>query len=477
MSIHPSIAWAAVLALAGAASAQSVNYRGRVLDKVGMAPVAGASVRAGTLTATTNAEGRFVLQGNPTAIAQWPAMPESPVFALQGKSLRVENRLAGQSLRLSLVDVNGTSLRDETRRLDAVGGVSLDLGLPAGDFVGFLRVGLGGKSRTLRVTSVAGVFAAIPMAEASSLAQSPGGGTETGQATAKRAYDGAAGVSSGAAAEVTVTMAKLLPKTLTPAANDADLGDIILDYPPRRPGLGSPSPFGSMVLFPAEGDSAAARAHFENVWIHKMNSWRTSRGMGTTPLLWKVMADPESAPGAFKPSLSPCCEPRNGSGDWGYDDIVTKKQFRDYQLHLEFNLMGDNDGNADTSGWCNSGVYLTGSQELQIQTPDPRSATQSYWRLHDLATLINEKLPDRNMHLGPGKWQSYDVTWRAPRNSPGKVTVYWNGERIHNNVNWGSGAGNPVGFALQNEKGTDVRFRNVWIKELVIAEAQTDFGY
>jgi hypothetical protein len=454
-----------LLALSGAASAQTVHYRGRVLDRVGMAPVVGASVSAGSLTVLTQADGRFVLQGNPTSLSQWSALPETPFFALQGKSLRVENRRAGQSLRLAWMDGKGRSLLVESRRLEA-GAAAMELRLPVEDFTGFLRISLDGETRILRVTSVAGVFAAAPaVREAAS-----GGGIETGQASMKRG-------TGGSATEVTVTMPKLVPRTLSPTADDADLGDIVLDYPPRKLGLGSSPPYGALVLFPAEGDSASARAHFESVWIHKMNSWRTSQGMGTTPLLWKVMADPESAPGSFKPSLSPCCQPRNGSGDWGYDDIITRKPFRDYQLHLEFNLMGDNDGNSDTSGWCNSGVYLTGSQELQIQTPDPRSATQSYWRLHDLATLINEKVPDRNMHLGPGKWQSYDVTWRAPRNSPGKVTVYWNGERIHNNVNWGSGAGNPVGFALQNEKGTDVRFRNVWIKELVINEAQTDFGY
>ena len=34
----------------------------------------------------------------------------------------------------------------------------------------------------------------------------------------------------------------------------------------------------------------------------------------------------------------------------------------------------------------------------------------------------------------------------------------------------------PQGIKLQSE-GHDVRYRNIWIKELQIQEAETDFGY
>jgi hypothetical protein len=95
-----------------------------------------------------------------------------------------------------------------------------------------------------------------------------------------------------------------------------------------------------------------------------------------------------------------------------------------------------------------------------------------------MATLLDFKVPDKNMYPGPGKWQSYDITFRAPRNGgEARITVYWNGERVHNNVSWKSGNGNAVGLALQNELGSDVRYRNIWLKELDIPNPETDFGY
>ncbi|HKP95389.1 MAG TPA: family 16 glycoside hydrolase [Fibrobacteria bacterium] len=460
----PMLTLAALLALPAPGPAQTVNYRGRVVDKVGMAAVVGATVKAGSLTATTGADGRFTLQGDPgpTAIgSQGSVRSETPVFALQGRSLRVQNRQAGQSLRLEWVDGNGRQVGGSSRRLETVEAFTVDLGSAGADFAGFLRVTLAGETRTFRVTSVAGV----------AVGSIPGGGNESGLATSARA------AAKGAAVEVSVTMAKLLPKSVTPAANDADLGDIVLDYPPRKLGLDSPPIYGADVLFPmAAGDSAATRTLFENLWVHKMNSWRTSKGMGNTPVLWKVVQEPLVAAGSpFKATLSPCCEPRNGSPNWGYDDIITKKEYGDFQLHLEFNMMGPNNGNTDASGYCNSGVYVKNGLELQIETPKNNSNTD----LHGLATLLNIKLPDKNMYPGPGKWQSYDVTLRAPRaDSPAKVTVFWNGELVHNNQSWkAAGAVPKVGFALQNELGSDVRYRNVWLKELDIKEPLTNFGY
>jgi hypothetical protein len=478
-----------LMLLLTAAGAQTVNLRGRVLDKVGMQPVPGATVKlAGSeLTATTDAMGRFTLNGSSSALGSGSrerAFPYLSDLRLSADAVEFAGGRDGESVRIELIALDGRTaasashvLASVSHALTASGGAHRRLALPNAprDFLGFLRVTTEEGSILTRVLSLGGSFQ--PGILLRPFSPDASDARHTPEAAKVAAHGAAKSAGNAAAVEVMVSKPKLLPKTLTATTTDADLGDIVLDYPPRKLGLKSVPPYGAQVLFPGDGDSAAAKTLFESLWIHKMNGWRSSQGLGTTPVLWKVFPDPESAPGNWMPSLLPCCAPRNGSPEWGYDDIITKKQYRDYQLHLEFNLMGASNGNTDTAGWCNSGVYLTGSQELQIQTPDPRSATQVYWRMHDMATLINEKLPDRNMHLGPGKWQSYDVTWRAPRNGPGKVTVYWNGERIHNNVNWGSGAGNPVGFSLQNEKGSDVRFRNVWIKELAIEQAETDFGY
>jgi hypothetical protein len=264
----------------------------------------------------------------------------------------------------------------------------------------------------------------------------------------------------------------LVPRTLTGEA--ADLGDVVLEYPPRKLDTGAAPPYGAMVLFPREGDSLRVRAAVESVWIHWDTDWRRSQKLPVSPVTWKILNDP-LATGAFVPTFSPCCMPRNGSPQWGYDDIVTRKPFRDIQIHAEFNMMGTPDGNASSTGYANSGVYIGDRWELQIETPqDPAKAKTS----HDMASLLDFKMPDTFPWRGAGKWQAYDITFRYPRSGEsGRVTVYWNGEKVHDNVAWGSGGGERGPLRLQNEKGSDVRYRNVWIKELDIKDAKTDFGY
>ena len=99
---------------------------------------------------------------------------------------------------------------------------------------------------------------------------------------------------------------------------------------------------------------------------------------------------------------------------------------------------------------------------------------------------------------GLGKWNAYDIVFRAARFKDGNlaekamVSMYFNGIKAHTNVriqqvwggpNSGVDGGNdggkgitdtPQGLKLQCE-GHDVRFRNAWIKELDLKEANTDF--
>ena len=115
-----------------------------------------------------------------------------------------------------------------------------------------------------------------------------------------------------------------------------------------------------------------------------------------------------------------------------------------------------------------------------------------------MAAVINETESPYQYFAGLGKWNAYDITFRAARFKDGKldekavVSMYFNGVKVHSNVkisqvwggkNSGIDGGNdggkgitdvPGGLKLQCE-GHDVRFRNVWIKELDLKEANTDF--
>ena len=91
--------------------------------------------------------------------------------------------------------------------------------------------------------------------------------------------------------------------------------------------------------------------------------------------------------------------------------------------------------------------------------------------------------PDLNACRKPGEWQTYDITFRAPRfDKDGKLkkaanlTVVHNGIKVHDKREYiGTSTHRKVGnynkkvtegpISLQDH-GNPVRFRNVWIKEL-----------
>lgn len=168
-------------------------------------------------------------------------------------------------------------------------------------------------------------------------------------------------------------------------------------------------------------------------------------------------------------------------GKYGAADIVTKKAYRDFRLHIEF-LIPKRGGN--------SGVYLQNRYEIQVLDGDTGA--------HGMAAVINEAAASLDAYNGTGKWNAYDIVFRAARFTDGKrnekamVTIYFNGKKVHSNVPisqvWGGpnsgmdggrdgGKGitdTPGGLKLQAE-GHDVRYRNAWIKDLDLPEPKTDF--
>jgi hypothetical protein len=115
-----------------------------------------------------------------------------------------------------------------------------------------------------------------------------------------------------------------------------------------------------------------------------------------------------------------------------------------------------------------------------------------------MGTVINETESPYFAYNGVGEWNAYDIQFRAARFQDGVltekpiVTVYFNGQKVHVNQvinqvwggpNSGLDGGNdggkgitdrPGGLKLQAE-GHPVLYRNIWIKELDLVEADTDF--
>lgn len=208
----------------------------------------------------------------------------------------------------------------------------------------------------------------------------------------------------------------------------------------------------------------------------KWTYWEGPRFGSSLPIKWKIVDDPVDGGKVVQ-----TYDPAAAGGKFGAADIVTKKAYRDFRLHVEF-LVGNEGGN--------SGVYLQNRYEIQICDGDKTR--------HGMGTVINETESPYHIYKGLGKWNSYDINFRAARFHDGKltekplVTIYFNGVKVHTNQvisqvwggpNSGIDGGNdegkgitdtPAGLKLQNE-GHDVRYRNIWIKELDLVQADTDF--
>ena len=209
----------------------------------------------------------------------------------------------------------------------------------------------------------------------------------------------------------------------------------------------------------------------------KWTYWKGPRFASELPIKWKIVEDPVD-----KGTVVMSDDPAAAGGKYGSADIVTQKAYKDFRAHLEFYI-------AKPGG--NSGMYLQNRFEIQILDGDKTK--------HGMGAVINETESPYEAYNGVGKWNSYDVVFRAARFKDGKlvekplVTMYFNGKKVHENQtinqvwggpNSGVDGGNdggkgitdtPQGLKLQAE-GHDVRFRNIWIKELELEKADTDFA-
>ncbi|MHC4208976.1 MAG: 3-keto-disaccharide hydrolase [Planctomycetota bacterium] len=155
-------------------------------------------------------------------------------------------------------------------------------------------------------------------------------------------------------------------------------------------------------------------------------------------------------------------------------DAITKMEFLDFQLHLEFlcPLMEQKTGQAR----ANSGVYLHGRYEIQVLDSFGRPP-----EIDGCGALYGIAPPLVNASRPPGQWQSYDIVFQGPRYGPRdellslpRVTVLHNGIAIHNHreVPRITRAALPGGFMrtmgpiMLQYHGDPVRYRNIWVRRL-----------
>lgn len=153
-------------------------------------------------------------------------------------------------------------------------------------------------------------------------------------------------------------------------------------------------------------------------------------------------------------------------------DILTKRKFSNYTMHLEFMLPYRPDARGQGRG--NSGFYQVDHYEVQILDSFGLEG------LNNECGGVYQKADSLvNMCLPPLTWQTYDVEFtNAVADENGKktknafATVKLNGVVIHDNleINGKTGGsrnapeGTPGPIKLQGH-GNPLQFRNVWIVE------------
>ncbi|MEN6577855.1 MAG: DUF1080 domain-containing protein [Phycisphaerales bacterium] len=156
----------------------------------------------------------------------------------------------------------------------------------------------------------------------------------------------------------------------------------------------------------------------------------------------------------------------------GSGNIVTKDKFTDFRLHIEFRTPFMPEARGQGRG--NSGVYLQGRYEIQVLDSYGLEGLDN-----ECGGIYKVGAPMVNMCLPPLQWQTYDITFQAPRfdgsgnkTEDAVVTVVHNGVTIHDRRKLPGPTGGamddnvsePGGIYLQDH-GNPVQFRNIWLVE------------
>ncbi len=166
-----------------------------------------------------------------------------------------------------------------------------------------------------------------------------------------------------------------------------------------------------------------------------------------------------------------------------WDGSVTAVPLSDFELHLEFRLPFKPDRPLSHQDRGNSGIYIFHRYECQVIDSfgliyeEGKNAVEELSKTTQwCGSFYLTKTPDVPMAFPPLRWQTYDITFRAPRfDAAGKktenarISVRHNGVLIHDDVELvkGTGAGGKKeevgeGEIIFQGHGNPVAFRNVW---------------
>ncbi len=166
-------------------------------------------------------------------------------------------------------------------------------------------------------------------------------------------------------------------------------------------------------------------------------------------------------------------------------NIETKREFKDYQLHIEWKVPANITGKGQGRG--NSGVFLAstgpGDDGYELQVLDS-NGNETYVN-GQAGSIYKQAVPLVNPSRKAGEWQTYDVVWTAPTfgddgslKTPAYVTVFFNGVLVQNNFElrgetryigkpfYKKFASAPIKLQAHGDKSEPDSFRNIWVREL-----------
>ena len=172
-------------------------------------------------------------------------------------------------------------------------------------------------------------------------------------------------------------------------------------------GVGASPPSGAELIFDG------SRKMLDEKWTY----WEGPRFSSSLPIKWKIVDDPVDGGTVMMTD-----DPAAAGGKYGAADLVTKQKYRDFRLHVEFLIVRKGG---------NSGVYLQNRYEIQVLDGDKTS--------HGMGAVINETPAPYHAYHGVGKWNAYDINFRAARFQDGRrsenalVSMTFNGIKVHTN--------------------------------------------
>jgi plastocyanin len=157
----------------------------------------------------------------------------------------------------------------------------------------------------------------------------------------------------------------------------------------------------------------------------------------------------------------------------GAGDIQTATDYGDAQLHLEYRIPDDVEGEGPFRGA--SGVLMMGKYEVQILDTWENPVEADEWA----GAYTHQNGPHNDAVRQPGEWQQLDIVWRAPRFEgdevvePAQLTAFLNGVAVQtrlvvDGINDGFSLRSYLSHAEQplrlRDEGSEVQFRNTWIR-------------